>query len=242
MNHAYEVLAPVLGIGNALALLCVLVFLSLGPLRKFWVVFLYVAWELLATATLSIADIYYHGSTHMVGAAQTAANRFYARLYWTNDVAVDLLRFILVIVLIRKAAEGTKRAPRGVLIGLIVAMVVLPFLLFHSAFDPWPSSAWFNSTSELMNFGAAIMNLMLWAALIASRKRDPQLLMVSAGLGIVVTGTAISYGVRHLIGNSAFGTVGYFLLNLTQLGGWLIWCRAFWPAPRARRALDTALT
>src|SRR5271170_2304188 len=190
MNHAYEVLAPVLGIGNAVALLGVLVLLLLGPLAKFWVVFLYVAWELLATATLTLADYFYHGSTLMAGAAQTPANKLYARLYWTNDVIVDLLRFILVIVLIHKATEGSRRAPRGLLIGLVVAVVVLPYLLFHPVFDPWPKGAFFNSTSELMNFGAALMNLMLWAALIASKRRDPQLLMVSTGLGIVVTGTA----------------------------------------------------
>lgn len=241
MNHAYEVLAPVLGIANALALLAVLVFLLLGPLRKFLIVFVYVAWELLATATLTIADVFYHGSTQMAGATQTAANKLYARLYWTNEVIVDLFRFILVIVLIQRATDTTKRAPRGLLGGLIVAVVVLPFVLFHPEFNPWPKSAFFVSASELMNFGAAIMNLMLWAALIASKKRDPQVLMVSAGLGIVVTGSAISYGVRHLIGQSAFGAAGYFLLNLTQLAGWLIWCRAFWPTRRTQPPLESAV-
>jgi hypothetical protein len=242
MNHAYEVLAPILGIVNALALLCVLVFLLLGPLARFWMVFFYVAWELLATAALSIADFFYHGSTQMAGAAQTPANKLYARLYWTNDVLVDLLRFILVIVLLYKATEGaTKRAPKGLLALLVLAMAVLPFVLFHPSFDPWPRGAFFNSTSELMNFGAALMNLMLWAALIASRRRDPQLLMVSTGLGIVVTGTAIAYGIRHFIGQSNFGSIGYFFLNLTQLAGWLIWCRAFWPVHASRQALNNAL-
>ena len=110
--------------------------------------------------------------------------------------------------------------------------MVLPFVLFPVHFQPWPRAVWFNSTSELLNFGAAIMNLGLWGALLANRKRDPQFVAVSIGLGVVVTGAALSYGLLHLLPAQRGGTIPDIFLMLTQLAGWSIWCRAFWPVPR----------
>ena len=121
----------------------------------------------------------------------------------------------------------------------MVVALVLPFLVFPMGSAVWPKGTWFNSTSELLNFGAAIMNLVLWGALLADRKRDPQLAVVSVGLGVVVTGAAISYGLRHFVPLGAIFVPNLFLM-LTQLTGWIIWCRAFWPAPARVPASDPA--
>ncbi len=237
---SYYVL-DLLGIGSGVVLLSILVLLLRGPLRKFWVLFLYVAWELFATVTLTILTPLYNNPA-IEKAARAEALRLYARLYWSNDVIVDLLRFLLVIVLTYAATpEGAKRVSIGRILGGIVAVVlVLPFLLFPLHFAPWPEASWFNSTSELLNFGAAIMNLGLWGALLANRKRDPQFVAVSIGLGVVVTGAALSYGLRHLIPDSAVFIPNLFLM-LTQLAGWSIWCRAFWPIRRRVPAPDSPL-
>lgn len=225
MNYVYDVL----GIGNGVVLLSVLILLLRGSFRKFWVLLIYVAWELFATATLTIYDLLYLGPS-AGKEAHAEALRLYARLYWSNDVIVDLLRFLLVIVLTYAAtAEGAKRVSIGRILGGIVAVVVvLPFLLFPLHFRPWPEASWFNSTSELLNFGAAIMNLGLWGALLSNRKRDPQFVAVSIGLGVVVTGAAVSGGLLHLLPTKARFIPDIFLM-LTQLTGWSIWCRAFWP-------------
>jgi hypothetical protein len=122
------------------------------------------------------------------------------------------------------------------LTGLVAGTILLPFLIFPVSFQPLPKVAWFNSTTELLNFGAAIMNLVLWAALIPSRPRDPQFLIVSAGLGVLVTGAALSYGLRHFLPQGALTSLLNLFLNLTQVGAWVIWCWAFWPARRRRNA------
>jgi len=237
MNYVYDVL----GIGSGVVLLSVLILLLRGSFRKFLVLLVYVAWELFATATLTIYDLLYLAPS--VGkVAQAEATKLYARLYWSNDVIVDLLRFLLVIVLTYAATpEGAKRVSIGRILGGIVAVVVvLPFLLFPLHFKPWPEASWFNSTSELLNFGAAIMNLGLWGALLANRKRDPQFVAVSIGLGVVVTGAAVSYGLLHLLPTKARVIPEIFLM-LTQLAGWSIWCRAFWPASKRSPAPDNPL-
>ncbi|MGA3190094.1 MAG: hypothetical protein ABSF22_23550 [Bryobacteraceae bacterium] len=258
MTRAYDLLAPLLGISNAVALLLLIVFLLLGPTRKFWVVLLYVSWELFATAGLTLADMLLNGtSQQMDRATQTAASRLYARFYWSNDVVVDLLRLVLVMVLIYRIAESAKPTIGRILSGVVVAMAVLPFVLFHPTFERLPQQlidsagqfgsfaaevmklkiprvAWFNSTSQLLNFGAAIMNVILWGALIKSRNREPHIVPLSLGLGILVTGTALSYGLRHFaLFQGGFTAAFNLFLNLTQLGAWLIWCRAFWPKRKA---------
>ncbi len=236
MSYVYDLL----NIGNALALLLVLILLLRGPFRQFRVVVGYVAWELITNTALTTFDLLYNGAAANQSAPADAV-KWYARLYWSNDVIVDLFRFLLVIVLTYRAtAGGARRVSTGrILGGIVVVAVVLPFLVFPMGSKAWPRAAWFNSTSELLNFGAAIMNLALWGALLANRNRDPQLAAVSAGLGVVVTGTAVSYGLRHLIPLQAVFIPNVFLM-LTQILGWTIWCRAFWPTQNRRRAVDPA--
>lgn len=266
MTHIYDVFALVLGVSSALALFLLVVLLLLGPTRKFWVVLFYASWELLATAGLTLADYYLNGTAQQLDhPTQSAANRLYAQLYWSNDVIVDLVRFVLVAVLIYKVVGSSKPQLGRVLSGLVLAMIALPFLLFHPihqyrprtalqqgasrllnlgavVFETYPPAAWFNSTSQLLSFGAAIMNVILWGALLQSKKRDPQILAVSLGLGILVTGTAISYGLRHFLPHGSFTAAINLFLNLTQLATWLIWCRAFWPAPRRKIPAAAVLT
>ncbi len=247
MSGIYDFLAPVIGAGASMALLAVLILLILGRFRKYWIVFIYVSWELLATLGFTIADVLYHGSSPSTPATRTLAQMWYSRAYWTNDVIVDLFRFVLVIVLIYRASpEGLRRVSGRFLAALLILMVVLPFVLFDREWRvapedplglPFPRAHWFNSTSQLLNFGAAIMNLMLWATLVASKRRDPELLGVSVGLGIVVTGTALGYGLKHLPG---FASISYLFLNLTQLAGWLIWVRTFWVARNKKQNSELA--
>lgn len=231
-------------IGGAFALISILVLLLRGPSRKFWALLVYVAWELLSDLALSSFDLFYNAALLGANTSEQAINHLYARLYWTNDVIVDVLRFLLVIWLTYRAtAGGPKRTSIGrILSGIVVVALVLPFLLFPmfpKGPKPWPEGSWFNSTSELLNFGAAIMNLVLWGVLLADRKRDPQVAVVSLGLGVVVTGAAISYGLMHLIPNQAKFIPNLFLL-LTRLAGWGIWCRAFWLARDRQTVLDPA--
>jgi hypothetical protein len=230
-------------IGDALALVSVLVLLLRGHTRKFWALMVYVVWELLSNVGLAVFDLTYNGAVVGENASKEAV-KWYARLYWSNEVIVDVLQFLLVIGLMYRATSGgPKRASIGrILGGIVVVALALPFALFPMfPLGPraWPEGTWFNSTSELLNFGAAIMNLVLWGVLLADRKRDPQLTIVSVGLGVVVTGAAMSYGLRYLVPAEAQFMPNMFIM-LTQLAGWSIWCRAFRTTHARQSALDPA--
>jgi len=233
IRYVYDFLAAA-SIG---VLLSVFVLLLRGHARRYGVILAYVGWALLSDLALTMADVFYYG------ALPDQQRRPYDRLYWINEVTADLLQFLVVVVLTYQATpEGPRRRSVGrLLTGVAVVAMALPFVLFHPNFTPWPTGEWFNSAGESLNFGAAIMNLVLWAALIASRRRDPQLLRVSAGLGVLVTGTAMAYGLRHLIPPGALRSLPNLFLMLTQLAGWTIWGWAFWPAAKPRQAPSEAL-
>ena len=205
----------------------VLIFLLIrGPFRKYLVFSIY-AIAILATTIVEV------GVT--LQAHPNAA--LFRKIYWSDEVLTDLLLFLTVISLIYLALESSPlRGKTGrLLAGIVVIVLILPFILFHAPFltDPrqWTPAwgKWFNSTSQILNFGAAIMNLGLWTALLSSKRRDGQLIMVSIGLGVAVAGQAIGFGVRHFIpDSSALRQIPDLFMSLTHAFSVFLWCRAFW--------------
>jgi hypothetical protein len=163
------------------------------------------------------------------------ASKLYAMAFWTDEIVLDLLLFFILILLTYRALEGSAAQKQmGRMLGAVTLIVmVLPFVLYKGAFV---KTSWFDHTSQLLNFGAAILNLGLWGALVASRRKDTQLLTVSAGFGILATGVAISFGLRRLIiahGAAAHGplwTAANMVFVLAHLAGSVILCWAFRPA------------
>lgn len=200
----------------SIVLLVVLVFLLLrGPYRQYPLILAYCLTQLVLTAGEDYLRI-------------VRRHEFYTILYWTDEILLNLLLFLMVIVFTYRAVgDSPMRAMLGkMLAAVFVVVVCLPMLIFKG--PAFKSTSWLNHTSQLLSFCAAVLNLGLWSALVANRRRDRLLLAVSAGLGIAVTGAAISYGVR-----------GYFTLDWIWLPDLFmsatfvvcmcIWCWAFRP-------------
>jgi hypothetical protein len=205
----------------ALALQVILViFLLRGPFRKYLIVFLYSTAYLLT----SVSEVW---ARREVG----KASLLYSQVYWTNEIVLDLLLFLMVILL---TAQATKESPlRKVVSKLLIAVVLIAFALpFVIPSQPYFSLRWFRFTAQILNFGGVIMNLGLWTALIATKHKDSQLLSVSAGLGVAVTGQAIYYGLRLMTSSNVVSLVNV----VTYVAGVAIWCWAFRPATRAPKA------
>lgn len=212
------------------ALQFVLIFLLLrGPFRKYLVFSIY-AIAFLVTTLVEIV------LTHQANASTPAARALFRKIYWSDEVLTDFLLFLTVTSLIYLALQNSPlRGKMGrLLTGVVVIVLVMPFLLFHAPFftdaHRWTPAwgAWFNSTSQILNFGAAIMNLALWSALLTSKHRDRQLTIVSIGLGIAVAGQAIGFGVRHLMADSsAMRQIPDAFMSLTHVISVFVWCWAF---------------
>src|SRR5579871_6142428 len=212
-----SVLSDTLQICSVVLQVLLLFFLLSGAFRKYSVVLVFCVMRLASHAILFI--LYHQFGTQ---------SRIYGRGYWTDEVLLDLMLFLVVISLTYKALEDRpQRAFFGkVLTGIVAGVVILPFLVFARPF----STHWFDRTSQLLNFGAAIMNLALWSALLGSKHRDSQLLAVSMGVCVTVTGAAISYGVRQWLPAHDIVWLPNTFMALTHIAGVFIWCWAFRPA------------
>ena len=214
----YTYLSNVVVTGSLLLELAVVVYLLRGSYLKYPILLAYCITELLTgTAEMMVSS---YGS-----------HELFIRLYYVDEVGVDLLLFLMVMTLIYRAMEGNPmRVVAGRALGFITVVVLgLPFLLFQKSIDDF--AVFFNSTGEVLNFGAAIMNLVLWTALLGATRRDAQLLTVSAGLGLQVTAQALGFGIRHLMSPRHRWMPDLFM-EMAHLVSVYIWWRAFRPAAR----------
>jgi hypothetical protein len=202
-------------IGTAASFLLV-VFLLRSGFRRHLVL---LAYALVHLASNAVEEWVYHD--------QGIRSIAYRNVYWTDEVVKNLLLFLLVIHMTYRASEGSPlRASAVRILSVVTAVaVLLPFLVFQ---PPYFTTPWFRHSIQLLEFCATIMNLVLWTVLIATRRRDPQLLTISAGLGVGTTGAAIAYGLREWFTGDA-RLLANLVGNLTYLGSTLIWCWAFRP-------------
>jgi hypothetical protein len=196
--------------------LTLIALLAKGPLRRYPVLFLY--------------SVTYIGVIVLEGLTLSQAglgSGLYRNLYWSSDLVLDFLLFLMVITLTyRIVGRNPLLRPFGRMLFLVVAAAIaLPFILFH----PFFQLGWFRHTSQLLSLGAAVMTLLLWTAIIGTRDRDPQLMLVSAGLGVAVTGVAIAYGLLQFT-SANFRWLPDLFKSLTQVGSMMIWCWAFRPS------------
>jgi len=210
------------------AQLILLVLIIRGPLKRYFPLFLYV----FSLLVVSLAEGYVLGKWG-------ADREHYFPVFWGGELFLGTQLFLLMITLTPRALEGNPLRKNVLrIMGVAAAMVfMVPFVAFQSQVF---TTRWNDSTGQLLNFGAAAMNLALWGALLVSKQRDRQLLMVSAGLGVAVAGAALTFGMRRLTGEDSLGRVfADSAYRLLQIGSVLIWCWAFWPRRKSTANLTS---
>ncbi len=214
-----------LELGSFVLLLLVIAYLLKGSYLRYPILLIYCLAEFLTAG----AEYLVSNFGPRLGIAD--AHELFIKLYYADEVVVDLLLFLMVITLTYRAMEGNPaRVMAGRALGFITLVVLgLPFLLFHQSIGDFP--VFFNGAGEVLNFGAAIMNLVLWTALLGARRRDAQLLAVCAGLGLQVTAQALGFGVRQLL-PSRHRWMPDLFMTLAHLVSVYIWWRALRPAAR----------
>jgi uncharacterized membrane protein len=119
--------------------------------------------------------------------------------YWIDEAILQVLVYAVVISLLYYATANlrTRRMMRISLIGFAVLFAGVSFWIH---FQPGNAKVgeWMTPWSSNLNFCSAILDLALWALLIASREKDQRLLMLSGALGIQFTGEAIGHSLRNL--------------------------------------------
>jgi len=196
-----------------------------GDYKKFFLPFVYSIAVLLVT----VGEV--SGFTAATqGARDLARNiRLY---YWIADAILQVLLFAVVMSLIGRAIEFRGSSPRlrKYLVAGSLGMFVLSYAV-HSG-PRVQINEWMTLISRDLSFAAAILDLILWFMLIAARRKDTRLLMLSGGLGIQFAGTAVGQSVRYLamevMGRSrGVALAGGSLVAISNLLCFYIWWQAF---------------
>jgi hypothetical protein len=196
----------------------VVVTLLRGPLKDYGIVFVYLV--LLIVSSILEALSYLNlglGKAH------------YSTIYWSDDLILHGLVILTVIALTRKALRGASPLlPRVLLFGT-VAFAVGSMLAFYSP----TLGRWMTPVSRNLSFCEEVLNLILWAILVRQEDHDPILLLVSAGLGIQVTGEVIGHTLRLYSDSRTVVWIPDVLTNIAQFSCLVIW---IWAFHRARRS------
>jgi hypothetical protein len=194
-----------------------------GEYRRFPFIFAYVIVELLATAAELPA---YWGALSNTLPAVNLRNF----IYWMDEAIAQVLIFAVVLSLIYRATSGLKSRKllrTALILGAVVFATVS--LLIH--YTPGPKAGiWMTPWTRDLNFCAAILDLALWALLIASREKDHRLLLLSGALGIQFAGEAIGESVRQMamLGQShRVALLGSTLVVTADIARSYIWWRVF---------------
>jgi len=157
-----------------------------------------------------------------------AESHLYAMFYWTDDIALHGLILLMVLFLIREALVGNRGLDMAgtIIFTLVVIFVgVTLYLLYH------PSQSgyyWIYPLSRNLSFCEEILNFVLWTILIRNRTREVVLLLVSAGLGIQVTGEVIGRSVGLVLAyQPEYAWVTQAITMICQTGALYVWYRGF---------------
>ena len=197
----------------------IIVFLLQGAFRKYPLVLIYSLTRLITTV-LEVA-------VRQKGGKETL---FFRQVYYSDRVVLNLVLFVMVSAIIYRLLEGKPQRPviGKVLVGIVSAVLFLPFLVLSRPF----TIHWLNGMSQFLYFGSGIMTLVLWTVLMSSKPRDSKLLMLTMGLGVAMSGAAITFGLHEWMGSRRLEWMPNLFLQATHITGLLLWCWAFRPATR----------
>jgi hypothetical protein len=230
----FAILLCGLVMGLALQLLIIGALLR-GGYRRFPFLFAYVIGDFLTTAVEVPSSMGYHRGT------QWAAVAFPA-IHWFNDVVTQVLVYAVVMSLIYQATSKL-RSRRVVRVSLIAGAMLFVGISFLIHWNPALNTGSFMTPwTRDLNFCSAILDLALWALLIASREKDHRLLLLSGGLGIQFTGEAIGTSIVQLAlrtRSHALSFSGGVVMVLADLLFLYIWWQALRAAPARRQPAVT---
>jgi hypothetical protein len=206
-----------------------------GGYRRFPFLFAYVIGDFLTTAVEVPSAVGYHRGM------QWAAFDFPA-VHWFNDVVMQILVYAVVMSLIYQAT-GQLRSRRIVRVSLIAGAMLFAGISFLIHRNPALNTGSFMTPwTRDLNLCSTILDLALWAMLIASRDKDHRLLLLSGGLGIQFTGEAIGTSIVQLAVRTRSRTLSFsggVVMMLADLLFLYIWWQALRAAPARRQPAVT---
>lgn len=189
----------------------VLAYLSKGLWRRFPIVGILCLIQLLGISIDTISVL--------VGTPR----QLHLEMFWTGDLIAHVAISVLMISLIWQTLEENQRRNMVWIIG--AGMIFFAIGSAYTFYSPH-LNGWMTPLSRNLSFGEEILNLVLWSILLKGKAFDYLLLMVSAGIGVQVTGEVIGHTLR-LYTDASTVWVPNTLVYISEIVCLCIWIWAF---------------
>lgn len=166
--------------------------------------------------------------------------QLYRRAYWTDEIVLDILVFMVALSFINRALRNDRR--RTLILSLLL-VAALTVAAVSSAFVQTSMDDVMTGISRNLLFFATVINLVLWILLIRSGAIDRYLLLLSGALGIQTTGETITHALHYFLHAPSTDWISSTVSVLTHLACMFIWWKAlgqeFEESPRQAPPVNT---
>lgn len=160
-------------------------------------------------------------------------NRTLTSYFVRGYSGAELLMYILLLILMLQLIRRTLRALSldtsiTVHLGFASALVAAGSWFF---FSNEAARVTLLKTRQIVSFWMMLLNLYWWTLLLRRRQLDRRVLLLSAGIGLMMTGQVVSDGLTAFFGNSIpIALLGASIMYATHYASLYVWFQAFSPA------------
>ena len=156
----------------------------------------------------------------------------FIKLYWAVELIEQGFALSMMVVIMRLALAG-ERSSAILGQGLASVAVVLVSVLLTDGEIAF-ASRWMTGFTRNLSFGVALMNFQIWGLLVAKRVKDPEVLLLASGLGLLTTGKSLGHTIRIVASRGSWAiSVGDYVVAITAILATGAWWYAFRPAGKS---------
>jgi hypothetical protein len=202
-------------------------------IRRYPLVFSYSVVTLLVAVVQAPLALTFHSSTQGLS--------WFDKVHYSSQglIYTFILAIVLNFIYRASATVRPRRLLRAVLFAGGFAFILISGWIHYDR-AAW-IGPWVTRWTRDLNFGAAVLDLVLWGMLITRRRPGSQmLLLLTGGMGIMFSGEAIGAAVRDLgIRQLSFivFSIGHAIVILADAAFLYVWWQAFRKEAAARAAL-----
>ncbi len=151
--------------------------------------------------------------------------------YNVADLCTYILLLLLMLQLTHKTLEQLREPTQmvWVLAGVSTLIAITSYLFFEH--DP-------TRTRQVVSFWMVLLNLFWWTLLLRKQKVERRVMLLSTGIGLMMTGQVIGDGILILGHNKKWYFIAaYLIMYLTHYACLYSWFSAFRPSPAETSAL-----
>ncbi len=176
--------------------------------------------------------------------ASASLDHTFILAYSAADLFMHVLLLTLMLQLIRKTLLGLELNPR--IIVLLAAISLLVAISAYNYYGAAMSTKTLLQTRQVVSFWMVLLNLYWWTLLLRKRQLDRRVLLLSAGIGLMMTGQVIGDGIASISERKGWmALVAILIMYGTHFACLYAWYSAFQPGyatvPQSKK-LDPSLT